>query len=139
MMIVIMIMLRLLLMVMLIPRLMLILMMMPSKRQFHEGSLLLDGFRRSQASGGFDLAETRVLLERYAALRPVDPFPHRVWAKLATGAGDLSAAGDEAAMRHLRELDLRADKDNIYALAIARNRREAGDLKAASEIGRAHV
>lgn len=34
-------------------------------------------------------------------------------------------------MKHLRELDLRADKDNIYALAIARNRRAAGDRAAA--------
>jgi Flp pilus assembly protein TadD len=54
-----------------------------------------------------------------------------VWARLATGAGDLSAGGDDAALRHLRELDLRADKDNIYALAIARNRRAASDMAAA--------
>ena len=87
--------------------------------------------RRAQGASGNEAAETRALLERYATLRPVDPFPHRVWAKLATGAGDLAAGGDESAMKHLRELDLRADKDNIYALAIARNRRTAGDLPAA--------
>ena len=54
-----------------------------------------------------------------------------MWARIATGAGDLAAGGDAAALRHLRELDLRADKDNIYALAIARNRRAAGDAAAA--------
>ena len=87
--------------------------------------------RRAQGRSGIEAEETRALLERYAALRPVDPFPHRVWARLATGAGDLSAGGDDAALRHLRELDLRADKDNIYALAIARNRRAASDMAAA--------
>lgn len=87
--------------------------------------------RRAQGKSGNAADETRTLLERYATLRPVDPFPHRVWASLATGAGDLAAGGDEAAMKHLRELDLRADKDNIYALAIARNRRAAGDRAAA--------
>ncbi|MEY3142011.1 MAG: hypothetical protein RLY21_504 [Planctomycetota bacterium] len=84
--------------------------------------------RRAQGKSGNEAEETRALLERYAALRPVDPFPHRVWARLATGSGDLAAGGDDEALKHLRELDLRADKDNIYALAIARNRRAAGDL-----------
>jgi predicted Zn-dependent protease len=84
--------------------------------------------RRVQGKSGNEAEETRALLERYAALRPVDPFPHRVWARLATGSGDLAAGGDDEALKHLRELDLRADKDNIYALAIARNRRAAGDL-----------
>jgi Flp pilus assembly protein TadD len=58
-------------------------------------------------------------------------MPHRQWAAMAVkDAGGLDAAGDAAALRHLRELDLRADKDNVYALAIARNRRAAGDLPA---------
>jgi predicted Zn-dependent protease len=84
--------------------------------------------RRAQEKSGNEAQETRALLERYAALRPVDPFPHRVWARLATGSGDLAAGGDDDALKHLHELDVRADKDNIYALAIARNRRAAGDL-----------
>jgi hypothetical protein len=87
--------------------------------------------RRLQGKSGNEAEETRALLERYAALRPVDPFPHRVWASLATKEGDLAAGGDARALGHLRELDLRADKDNIYALAIARNRRAAGDGAAA--------
>ncbi len=91
--------------------------------------LLLRRARTADRSAG---AETRALLERYARLRPVDPLPHRIWATLATqGAEGLDAVGDDGALRHLRELDLRADKDNVYALAIARNRRAAGDLPAA--------
>jgi len=84
----------------------------------------------SKGDGALD-ADTRALLDRYARLRPVDPMPHRMWAAMAVkDAGGLDAAGDAAALRHLRELDLRADKDNVYALAIARNRRAAGDLPA---------
>lgn len=79
-----------------------------------------------------DEAATRALLERYGALRPVDPLPHRVWAKLA-GTEQLVVRGDDAAFDHLRELDLRADKDNVYAIAIARNRRAAGDLVTAGD------
>jgi tetratricopeptide (TPR) repeat protein len=91
--------------------------------------------RRARASSKEATDQLRELLERYAKLRPVDPYPHRVWAKLATdGAGDgLSADGDPTALAHLRELDIRSDKDNVYALAIARNRRAAGDLPAALE------
>jgi tetratricopeptide (TPR) repeat protein len=77
-------------------------------------------------------AEVLRLLEQYAALRPVDPYPHRVWARLAgAGSGEVAAAGDERAYRHLLELDRRSDKDNVYALGIARNRRAAADLPAA--------
>ena len=91
--------------------------------------------RRARATAKEATDQLRELLERYAKLRPVDPYPHRVWAKLATdAAGDgLSAAGDPTALAHLRELDIRSDKDNVYALAIARNRRAAGDLPAALE------
>ena len=85
-----------------------------------------------RARDGSDEVVTRTLLERYATLRPVDPLPHRVWAKLA-GTETLVDRGDDDAFGHLRELDLRADKDNVYALAIARNRRAAGELPAASE------
>jgi predicted Zn-dependent protease len=86
--------------------------------------------RRARTAG--DDAATRALLERYAMLRPVDPLPHRVWARLA-GMEQLVSSGDAEAFGHLRELDLRADKDNVYALAIARNRRAADDLSAAGE------
>jgi tetratricopeptide (TPR) repeat protein len=84
------------------------------------------------AADGEAGAELLRLLEQYAALRPVDPYPHRVWARLAgAGSGEVAAAGDERAYRHLVELDRRSDKDNVYALGIARNRRAAGDLPAA--------
>jgi len=81
-----------------------------------------------------DTTETRDVLVRYANARPVDPLPHRAWAKLAGAAGGdgLAAGGDEQALRHLVELDLLSDKDNVYALAIARNRRAAGDAAGAS-------
>ena len=91
--------------------------------------ILLRGARGASATAS---AETRALLERYATLRPVDPMPHRVWAKLAIDANAaLDAGGDASAYAHLRELDVRSDKDNVYALAIARNRRAAGDQAAA--------
>jgi tetratricopeptide (TPR) repeat protein len=86
--------------------------------------------RRARSAGDDDA--TRALLETYAGLRPVDPLPHRVWARLF-GMEQLVASGDPLAFEHLRELDLRADKDNVYALAIARNRRAAGDVAAAGE------
>ncbi|MFM7050970.1 MAG: peptidase MA family metallohydrolase, partial [Planctomycetota bacterium] len=82
-----------------------------------------------------DTPETREILARYAGARPVDPFPHRVWAKLAAASsGDgLAAGGDERAFGHLRELDLRSDKDNVHAIAMARNRRAACDLERATQ------
>ncbi len=87
--------------------------------------------RRARGSGDTDTAATRALLERYAKARTVDPLPHRLWAKLAlNGVGGLESPEDAQAVEHLRELDIRSDKDNVYALAIARNRRAAGDLVA---------
>ena len=93
--------------------------------------------RRARTAGSEDTDSTRALLERYAVLRPVDPLPHRVWSKLAAmnkteAETELDANASAVALGHLRALDVRADKDNIFALAIARNRRAAGDLAAAS-------
>ena len=90
--------------------------------------------RRARVGQRDETEATRALLEQYARVRPVDPFPHRVWARLTgvAGDGDLAAQADDRALVHLAQLDARADKDNVYALAIARNRRAAGDLPAAS-------
>lgn len=89
--------------------------------------------RRARSSGAEATEATRALLERYATLRPVDPLPHRMWSKLASSAEDaLDPESSAAAFRHLSELDLRSDKDNVFAIAIARNRRAIGDLPAAS-------
>ncbi len=95
------------------------------------GDLVEMQLRRAKFGAGEEAAEALQLLERYARLRPVDPYPHRIWARMATASGDLSAGGDERALFHLRELDIRADKDNIYAVAIARNRRAGKDFPAA--------
>ena len=99
-----------------------------------QGDLAEILLRRARVGQRDETEATRALLEQYARVRPVDPFPHRVWARLAgvTGDGDLAAQADDRALVHLAQLDARADKDNVYALAIARNRRAAGDLPAAS-------
>jgi tetratricopeptide (TPR) repeat protein len=85
---------------------------------------------------------TRSLLERYATLRPVDPLPHRMWARYAPsiaqetatiGTGTGAANTDATALEHLRALDVVADKDNAFAIAISRNRRAAGDLAGAGD------
>ena len=70
--------------------------------------------------------EVRSMLERYAEVRPVDPYPHRVLAR------DLLESDQPAmAIPHLRELDLRSEKDNSFALEIARLSREVGSKEEA--------
>ena len=84
---------------------------------------LLELVLRRRIDEGDELDETSVaLLDRYAAARPVDPYPHRVLARhlLADGRGD-------EAIPHLVELDLRSEKDPGYALEIARQARATGD------------
>ena len=70
--------------------------------------------------------DVRSMLERYSEIRPVDPYPHRVLAR------DL-LEGDEPALAipHLRELDLRSEKDNSFALEIARLSRQTGSKEEA--------
>jgi tetratricopeptide (TPR) repeat protein len=69
---------------------------------------------------------TLALLERYAKARPVDPYPHRLLAKLYLTSDDPARA-----IPHLAELDIREEKENAYAVEIARLRRDAGDLSGA--------
>jgi cellulose synthase operon protein C len=61
------------------------------------------------------------LIERYASLRPVDPYPHRLLARI-----HLAGAEPQRAIPHLAELDARADKDDAFALELARLHRAAG-------------
>ena len=70
----------------------------------------------------------RAMLERYATVRPVDPYPHRVLAR------DLLDGEDPTrAIPHLVELDLRSVKDNSFALEIARLSRKTGARQEAHE------
>ncbi|MBL9147917.1 MAG: tetratricopeptide repeat protein [Phycisphaerae bacterium] len=80
---------------------------------------------RSMGDGKPDEA-TLALLERYAKARPVDPYPHRLLAKLYLTSDDPSRA-----IPHLAELDIREEKENAYAIEIARLRRDAGDTAGA--------
>ena len=68
------------------------------------------------------------LLDRYASVRPVDPYPHRVLARHHLERGDA-----EAVVPHLVELDLRSEKDPGFALEIARQSRRIGDRSRAFE------
>jgi tetratricopeptide (TPR) repeat protein len=59
------------------------------------------------------------LLERYAAVRPVDPMPHRLLAQLYLGR-KVEGRGPEAAIEHLEYLDAREQKSPAYAAELAR-------------------
>jgi tetratricopeptide (TPR) repeat protein len=68
------------------------------------------------------------LLERYATLRPVDPFPHKKLAQIWTQRGDASKA-----IPHFEYLDVREDKTAVYAIKLASLYRETGQLDKALE------
>jgi cellulose synthase operon protein C len=68
------------------------------------------------------------LLERYAELRPVDPFPHKKLAQIWTQRGDAAKA-----IPHFEYLDIREDKTAVYATKLASLYREAGELDKALE------
>jgi tetratricopeptide (TPR) repeat protein len=78
--------------------------------------------------------EDRVaLLERYAALRPVDPYPHKKLAQIF-----LNSDTPTKAIAHLEELDIREDKTPVYAVELAELYRESGEIdKALKKIIRA--
>jgi Peptidase MA superfamily/Tetratricopeptide repeat len=93
----------------------------------HPDLLRLDIDRRLEALGGPD--ESLVpMLERYAELRPVDMFPHRILAKLY-----LDLREPMKAAPHLEQLDVREEKTAVYAIQLARIYRDAGDTAAALE------
>ncbi|MSR33882.1 MAG: hypothetical protein EXS12_03655 [Phycisphaerales bacterium] len=68
------------------------------------------------------------LLDAYAKARPVDPYPHRVYAR-----GNLNSGDQQAAMMHLSALDLLEEQDPSYALELARLYRLQHNLAAARE------
>lgn len=70
--------------------------------------------RRRLGDDGVVAGEARLWLETYAKVRPVDPYPHRVLARSL-----LESENPAAAIASLRELDLRSENDNIYALELA--------------------
>lgn len=87
---------------------------------FHPDLLELT-LRRSVGTGVEMSPELREVLERYAQVRPVDPYPHRVLARSL-----LDSEEPTAAIPHLMELDIRSENDNTYALELARLFRKQG-------------
>lgn len=67
-------------------------------------------------------ATTAALLEAYQRARPVDPFPHRLLARAALDAGNGAAA-----VPHLEALDRLEERNNAFAIELARIKRAGGD------------
>jgi tetratricopeptide (TPR) repeat protein len=65
-------------------------------------------------------------LDAYAKARPVDPYPHRVYAR-----GNLNSGDQQAAITHLKALDLLEEQDPSYALELARLYRLQNNLTGA--------
>ena len=84
--------------------------------------------RRRLKDGAAPDAEAAARLRAYAALRPADPWPHRVLAAAAREAGD-----DAAAVPHLEFLAAAADNDPGFALELARIERARKNLPRALE------
>ncbi len=84
------------------------------RRRIANGSSALDG-------------QTSALLLRYATARPVDPYPHREFAKALRG----TERGLDA-LAHLREVDLRTDKDPSIPAECARLQSLAQDFAGAA-------
>ena len=90
---------------------------------------LLELWLRRRLKG--DAAPDAAALERlaaYSALRPIDPWPHRVLAKAALAAGDSAAA-----VPHLEILDSYSDNDANFAMELARIERVRKNLPLALE------
>jgi tetratricopeptide (TPR) repeat protein len=86
--------------------------------------------RRSMARLGDATIDplTLQLVHRYMQARPVDPYPHRILAKL-----ELASDNPTRAIPHLIELDMREEHNNAYAIELARLYRQAGDPGKASD------
>jgi tetratricopeptide (TPR) repeat protein len=83
---------------------------------------------RRLGGGSLVAGEVRTLLERYASVRPVDPFPHRVLAQALIERDEATKA-----IASLKELDVRSEKDNAFALQLASLLRSEGRLEEAQE------
>lgn len=92
-----------------------------SKYPDHPDLAELELRRRIDVDGTID-SSLVPLLERYAELRPVDPFPHKKLAQYYLDSGD-----DAAAVPHLEYLDERVENTTVYALELARIHREVGN------------
>jgi Flp pilus assembly protein TadD len=93
----------------------------------HPDVLELAVRRRLQALGGATPGEDDLaLLARYAAARPVDPYPHRQLAKLHRGGPEPARA-----IPSLVELDAREENDPALAIELARLYRGERDFAAA--------
>lgn len=91
---------------------------------------------RLRENGGEPTAEMAPLLEAYAALRPVDPMPHRHLARVYLREGRA-----EAAVPHLEFLDVREVWADTYAIELAKLHAEAGrwDLATAKAERATHI
>lgn len=90
--------------------------------------LLEIGMRRRLENLGerFGPADIEVikLIERYAAIRPGDPFPHKRLAQMW-----LASDTPQRAVEHLEFLDAREEKSPVYAIELANLYRKQGDLE----------
>ncbi|MGA1016823.1 MAG: hypothetical protein ACO3YY_02370 [Phycisphaerales bacterium] len=82
---------------------------------------LLEMTLRRRIGDGALPEELVPMLERYAAARPIDPYPHRVLARTFLEQGEPLRA-----ISHLAALDAAERDDNTYAAELARLERQAG-------------
>lgn len=68
------------------------------------------------------------LAHRYMRVRPVDPYPHRLLAKIELASDDPTRA-----IPHLVELDVREEHNNAYAIELAKLHRQKGERESAGE------
>jgi tetratricopeptide (TPR) repeat protein len=95
--------------------------------------LLAEEIRRRIDARGAPVESLIPMLERLAALRPVDAFAHRKLAQIYLASQDRARA-----IPHLEALDVREEKTPVYARELATLYREAGDIDAAmSKVARA--
>jgi len=83
---------------------------------------------RAQAERALEAGEAGAVtwLERYAAARPLDPWPHQQLAEIALAAGDRARA-----IAHFEVVDGTARDGGALARRLAKLHREAGNLAAA--------
>jgi len=89
----------------------------------HPDLLELQIHRRLKQSGEALDENSIAMLEQYARLRPIDPFPHKALATMWL-ASDTPAK----AIEHLEFLDIREDKKPVYAVKLTELYQQAGDL-----------
>jgi cellulose synthase operon protein C len=78
------------------------------------------------SQSGADFAALAPRLEAYAKLRPVDPMPHRALARYYLASGQV-----EKAIEHLKWLDIREDRQSVFASQIAAAYAQRGDFASA--------